>query len=170
MVRVRSTSVKGLTTAEIRAEGVDLLFLVWLISRATTDLIDTALGPSQLNADEYAIYSVLSAAGSITPTELARWMATAPTTVSSYVKRFEGRGHVSRTPNPEDRRSYHIGLTAAGRQVHRRAGALFKPVRDRVEQSLADGGEIAEALLALHTTLDQARHPPTAATSSVNSS
>jgi len=160
MVRVRSTSVQGPTAAEIRAEGVDLLFLVWLISRATTDVIDTALGPSQLTADEYAIYSILSAAGSITPTELARWMATAPTTVSSYVKRFEVRGHVTRTPNPDDRRSYHISLTGAGRQAHRRAALLFKPARDRVEQALADRGEIAEALLSLHTALDQVRHPP----------
>ena len=84
----------GLSAAEVREEGVDVTFMVWMTFRATTYLVDAALAPAGLNGDEFAIYSVLNAAPSITPTELARWMAAPPTTVSSYVKRFEARGHV----------------------------------------------------------------------------
>src|SRR4051812_24061141 len=102
MVRPRNNPATALTPGEVRNEDVDVTFMVWLTSRATADLLDSALAPTGLDSDEYAIYSVLTAARSITPTELARWMAAPPTTVSSYVKRFEARGHVEREPNPAD--------------------------------------------------------------------
>src|ERR687897_681728 len=104
MVRARSDFVKGLSAQEVRDEDVDVTFMVWLTSRATADLLDAVLAPAGLSGDEFAIYSVLTAAPSITPTELARWMAAPPTTVSSYVKRFAARGHVKRKLNPSDRR------------------------------------------------------------------
>jgi len=160
MMRDRSTSVKGLSAAEVRDENVDTLFMVWLTSRATTDLLNRALAGSVLDGDEFAIYSVLTATSSITPTELARWMAAPTTTVSSYVKRFEARGHVVREPNPDDRRSYRITLTSAGRQAYRTAAAAFTPVRDRVAEALgADVDDVREALLAVRTVVDELRHP-----------
>jgi DNA-binding MarR family transcriptional regulator len=88
-------------------------------------------------------------------------MAAPPTTVSSYVKRFEARGHVQREPNPVDRRSYRIKLTPAGRRAYRAAAALFVPLRTRVANSLGareDG--VREALLTLRTVLDELRHTP----------
>src|SRR3954454_21574207 len=103
MVRQRSKPANGLTGAEVRGEDVDVTFMVWLTYRGTADLIDAALAPTGLDGDEFAIYSVLTAVPSITPTELARWMAAPPTTVSSYVKRLESRGHVRREPNPAAR-------------------------------------------------------------------
>ena len=158
MVRQRSKAVKGLSSAEVRDEDVDVTFMVWLTSRATTDLVDAALAPAGLDGDEFAIYSVLTAAPSITPTELARWMAAPPTTVSSYVKRFEARGHVRREPNPADRRSYRIQLTPAGRRAYRSAAALFMPVRTRVAVALGEReDEVREALVTLRAVLDDAR-------------
>src|SRR4051812_22469282 len=136
MVRGRSKPVDGLSPTEVRDEEVDVTFLVWLTSRATTDLVDAALAPAGLDGDEFAIYSVLTAAPSITPTQPARRMGAPPTPVSGYVKRFEARGHVQREPNPEDRRSYRIGLTPAGRRAYRAAAALFVPLRTRVANSL----------------------------------
>lgn len=140
-----------------------MTFLVWLTSRAAADLLDSALAPTGLDGDEFAIYSVLAAAGSITPTELARWMAAPPTTVSSYVKRFEARGHVERTPHPTDRRSYRISLTPSGRRAHRAAAKLFLPLRTRVEDGLGRrAGEVHESLLTLRSVLDEIRHDPDA--------
>src|SRR5919112_3437329 len=159
MVRKRSEPVGGLAAAEVRDEQVDVTFMVWLTHRATTDLVDAALAPAGLDGDEFAIYSVLSAARAITPTELARWMAAPPTTVSSYVKRFEARGHVRREPNPADRRSYRIKLTPAGRRAYRAAAALFVPLRTRVADALGPRDEgVREALLTLRTVLDDIRH------------
>jgi DNA-binding MarR family transcriptional regulator len=157
-MRDRSNPVKGLTPGEVRDEDVDVTFMVWLTSRATTDLMDATLAPAGLDGDEFAIYSVLNAASPITPSELARWMAAPATTVSSYVKRFEARGHVKREPNPADRRSYRIKLTPAGRRAHRAAVERFIPMRTRVEEGLGTRApEVREALLALRSVLDDIR-------------
>lgn len=80
-----------------------------------------------MTGDEFTIYSVLTSADTLTPSELAQWMSAPATTVSSYVKRFEGRGHVQRERNPHDGRSYVLRLTAAGRRAHRSAVDAFVP-------------------------------------------
>ena len=158
MAQHSGNSASGLSPQEVRDEDVDVTFLVWLSSRATADLLDSALAPAGLNSDEFAVYSVLTAVTTITPTELARWMAAPPTTVSSYVKRFEARGHVERVPNPVDRRSYLISLTPAGRRTHDKAAELFTPVRTRIESALGDRQDvIRNSLVTLRAALDELR-------------
>jgi DNA-binding MarR family transcriptional regulator len=137
--------------------GTNVLFDVWLVMRATTGLLDTALAPSGLTADEFGIYSVLRSTDAMTPSDLARWMSAPPTTVSSYVKRLETRGHLKRRRNPADGRSYVLGLTAAGRAAHLKAGACFAPVLAGV---VADLGRrepaVRKALEELRVALDKA--------------
>lgn len=135
----------------------NVLFNAWLVSRAVTELVDRAVADSGLAADDFAIYSLL-VSGPITPTELATWMAAPPTTISSIIKRFEARGHVRKEPNPDDRRSYRIGLTDAGRAAHRRAGVLFRPTLTAVEDALGRGEPtVLRALDSLRDALDRAR-------------
>ncbi|WP_323099078.1 MarR family winged helix-turn-helix transcriptional regulator [Intrasporangium sp. YIM S08009] len=132
----------------------NVLFDVWLVSRAATALIDAAVKPAGLDADEFAIYSVLASAPGLTPTELARWMAAPPTTVSSYIKRFERRGHVRRAAHPEDRRSYRVHLTAAGAAAHQAAGERFLPRLQEVTRLLGRGGpDTHRRLRVLHEAL-----------------
>ena len=158
MMRVRSTSVKPLSAAEVRDANVDPLFLVWIVSRSTEDLLDTVLAPAGLTGDEFAIYSVLSASPGITPTELSRWMAAPATSVSSYVKRLEARGHLDRQTHPSDRRSYRIRLTAAGEGAFEAGAALFGPVRDRVIETLGNRHDaVREALLTVRGVIDSMR-------------
>ena len=152
MVRNRTTSVKG--------EGVDrevatnVLFSAWLAFRAVNELVDRAVADAGLTADEFAIYSLL-VSGPITPTELATWMAAPPTTISSTVKRLESRGHLRREPNPDDGRSYRIGLTTAGRRAHRDAGERFLPVLDQVEAALGrNEAAVMRSLDALRSAVD----------------
>ena len=128
--RTRSPSAADATdSAELDPRLDNVLFDVWLVSRATTALLDEALRGSGLDSDEFAVYSVLASTEHMTPTELARWMSAPPTTVSSYVKRFEQRGHIVRTPNPDDGRSYRLSLTPAGRRAasHRRGALPARP-------------------------------------------
>jgi DNA-binding MarR family transcriptional regulator len=147
-----------LTPAEVRREGVDMTFLIWLTARSTSDLLDSALVGDGLTGDEFAIYSMLSAPTPITPSILGRWMAAPATTVTSYVKRFEARGHVQREKNSADRRSYHIRLTDAGREAHQHAQASFEPLRDALVVALGDEeSEVREALLTLREALDRVR-------------
>jgi DNA-binding MarR family transcriptional regulator len=162
MVRDRSTSVKGSEGAIGREVSTNVLFSAWLVSRSVTDLIDRALADAGLTGDDFAVYSLL-VSGPITPTELAAWMAAPPTTISSSIKRYEARGHVRKEPNPEDGRSYRIGLTAAGRRAHGRAGELFLPVLTEIEAALGRSEPATlRTLDALRATLDAVRHstPP----------
>jgi DNA-binding MarR family transcriptional regulator len=140
--------------AELAAGLGNVLFDVWLVSRAATAVIDDAVRASGLDADEFAIYSVLASTQGMTPTELALWMAAPATTVSSYVKRFERRGHVRRVPNPDDGRSYRVQLTAAGRRVHQAAGELFRPTLHEVSRRLGPGASNTHRRLrTLHQVL-----------------
>jgi len=131
-MRDRSKSVKAHPVDRVPAEGTNVLFDVWLVSRATTGLLDAALAPTGLSADEFGIYSVLTSSDGMTPSELARWMSAPSTTVSSYVKRLEGRGHLRRDRNPADGRSYVLRLTPQGAPRTRpRAGASSRSRRGR---------------------------------------
>jgi len=85
-------------------------------------------------------------------------MAAPATSVSSYVKRLESRGHLTRRAHHSDRRSYRIQLTAAGKRAHRSAVALFGPVRARIIQALGDqDGPVRESLLRLRGVIDTVR-------------
>lgn len=161
-MRSRSKTVKGDTengeptgrAAVIPPDGTNVLFDVWLVSRATFAVLDTALAPSGLTADEFAIYSVLTSTDAMTPSELARWMAAPLTSMSSYIKRFESRGHINRVAHPDDGRSYRLQLTAAGRAAHRTAGKLFQPVLDDVERGLdGQAPTVRVALQRLHSAV-----------------
>lgn len=132
-----------------------MLFDIWLVSRATNGVLDRALAPSGLTADEFGIYSVLTGSDAMTPTELARWMSAPPTTMSSYIKRFEGRGHVERLRNPTDGRSTVLRLTDAGRAAHQAAGAAFLPVLGGVVAELGPGEPaVRQSLAELRAALD----------------
>lgn len=132
----------------------NVLFDVWLLSRAATAAIDVAIADAGLDADEFAIYSMLASGDGMTPTDLAHWMAAPMTTVSSYVKRFERRGHVDRLPHPADGRSFLIRLTTEGRAVHQAAGAKFLPLLDGVNGRLGDDvDEMHRRLARLHAAV-----------------
>jgi len=140
--------------------STNLLFDLWLVSRAANALLDTALEPAGLTADEFAVYSVLRS-GPLTPSEVADWMAAPLTTVSSYVKRFQRRGHLERTPNPDDARSYRLVLTAEGLRAHQEAGACFLPVLADVESALGGSATTIQTALAdLREALSVVRSGP----------
>ena len=158
MVRRRSTGVNALPAGEVREQRVDTLFTQWLAARATQSLVDDVLRPTGLSSDELPVYSMLASCTPVTPTELARWMAAPPTTVSSLVKRLESRGHVMRSTHPEDRRSYRIELTAEGTRAHTAAIERFRPVSTRVERLLGDRrAEVDDALLTLRAAVEEVR-------------
>jgi DNA-binding MarR family transcriptional regulator len=132
----------------------NVLFAAWLVSRAANAAIDAVISDTGLDADEFAVYSVLAQGDGMTPTDLAHWMTAPTTTVSSYVKRFEQRGHVERRQHPDDGRSYVIQLTADGRAAHRAAGARFLPLLDDVNRLLGpDVDEVHQRLTQLHAAV-----------------
>ena len=157
MVRSRSNGVKGEGGGE---HDANVLFDTWRLSRTVGALLDAVLAPGSLTADEFGVYSVLAGVDGITPTELARWMAAPPSTVSSYVARFERRGHVERVANPGDQRSYLIRLTPAGRRAHSQASAGVAPALAGVVDALGDQeGDVRAALGTLLAAVEHVRTP-----------
>ncbi len=149
-MRDRSSSVKGGVSSNV-------LFDTWLTARAAIALLDGALAGTGLDAEDFAVYSVLRQAGEISPGELARWMSAPATTVSSHVKRLVARGHVRQVPHPEDRRSYRITLTDAGQQAHATAGRRFLPALAAVEAALPrPSSDVQQALRDLHFAIGAA--------------
>jgi len=133
-----------------------VLFDVWLVLRVTTGALDGALAPTGLTADEFGIYSVLMSADALTPSDLARWMSAPATTVSSVIKRLEQRGHLTRRRNPDDGRSFVVGLTPAGRRAHAAGVGAFVPVLERVVSALGTREPaVRRALADLRLALDQ---------------
>jgi DNA-binding MarR family transcriptional regulator len=80
--------------------------------------------------------------------ELGRAVGTRPTTLTSVLDRLEQRGHITRSPRPEDRRGVLIELTSSGRN----AAATIRNAITRIEQR-ALGPLSAEAIAALCTAL-----------------
>jgi len=157
MMRDRTTSVNPEPVLDPRLDNV--LFDVWLLSRATTALLDERLAGSGLDSDEFAIYSVLRSSEGMTPTELAHWMAAPTTTVSSYIKRFEARGHVERRPHPGDGRSYRLRLSGAGRRAHGKAADSFLPVLGQVNELIGRQADATHARLrGLHSAVAAVAH------------
>ena len=140
----------------------NVLFDTWLTARAAIALLDRALDGTGLDAEDFAVYSVLRQAGEISPGELARWMSAPATTVSSHVKRLVARGHVQQLPHPEDRRSYRIALTDAGRRAHTTAGQGFQPALTAVEAALPrPAGDVHQALQDLRAAIGAAARATT---------
>jgi len=97
---------------------------------------------------------VLFEHGSLTPTQMARLMAMPVTTTLDYVRAMSARGHVTRTHNPADGRSYMLALNTEGLGAHRRTNAAWNVAVARLEAAL--GKPVAEVREALHALDDAA--------------
>src|SRR5215217_4075931 len=115
--------------ATTQPRGMSMLFDVWLIMHSMTTLLDEALAPTPLSGDDFGLYSLLRGYGPVTPTQISRWTGMRPTTVSVALKRLQAREHGVSTPNPDDGRSYLIGLNDAGIAAH--IGAARRRARHR---------------------------------------
>jgi DNA-binding MarR family transcriptional regulator len=86
------------------------------------------------------------------------------TTVMDHVARLERKGHVSRMPDPGDRRATRVVLTADGLAAHRAANARFERAYAEFERHLTVDQEAVQSNLALLRSAidDAAREAPRA--------
>ena len=63
--------------------------------------------------------------GARTMSQLAAELQVRLSTITGVVDQLEGKGLVERVDHPEDRRSMHVRLTAAGRNLYRAAHEAF---------------------------------------------
>ena len=144
------------------------------------------LEPLGLSPRAWGVLSTLVESGPLTQIELATATATDRTAMVYLLDELERQGLVERMPNPDDRRSYLIHLTAQGKQTQRKAGAelakqaetLLEPLDAAERRQLVDlltriadhwdalstdaaaneGARPAQALKALQNLADAAEH------------
>ena len=134
-----------------------IFFEIYALDQAVGQLLREAMTGGPLTPEEYALYSVVFEAESVTPTQMSERLSMPVTTVMERVRMLESRGHARRVAHPEDGRSYHLVLTAAGLAAHRQANRRFE-VAYRAFLASLDGDESrAQAQLArLRTAAESA--------------
>jgi DNA-binding MarR family transcriptional regulator len=147
------------TPAPRETRRTSLLLDLWMVGHEMSALLDEALASSGLSADDFGLYSLLKGWGPVTPSQISRWTGMRPTTVSLSLKRLNGRGHGEQTPNPQDGRSYLVGLNAAGEAAHSAAATLFLTGNERFRSEMAPSDHEARATVqridaALRSALD----------------
>ncbi len=113
-----------------------------------------------------ALFALKYKSRAITQVELGRRLVVTRATVTSVLDKLESKGYVERRDVPDNRRSYHVELTEAGRSlvdrvepvyrdsIHyvlgyldedamRQLIAMLEPVRSRLRE-LADGNDNSE--------------------------
>jgi DNA-binding MarR family transcriptional regulator len=135
--------------------GPDTILLdLFRTNGARERLLQAAVEGLELPAEDYPFYVLIGAEGPWTPTALAGRMVMPLSTVLFRIGRLEKRGHVERSPNPDDRRSYLVQLTKDGHRLLGDARPRFRAYAEAVERRL--GGERVEGLRNDLTTLRDA--------------
>jgi DNA-binding MarR family transcriptional regulator len=104
-----------------------------------------------VTADQFVLLATLARGGeALTQRELARRMASDPSTVRAMLVLLERRGLVEREDHPTDARARTVALTAKGRRAYRRLWRAGGPVRTRLLAALSPGeAETLTRLLGL---------------------
>jgi DNA-binding MarR family transcriptional regulator len=117
--------------------GPDTILLdLFRTNQVRERLIAASLAGLELPPEDYPFYVLIGAEGPWTPTLLAERMKMPLSTVLFRVGRLDQRGHVERVPNPEDKRSYLISLSADGQALLQQARPRFRAFAESVEERL----------------------------------
>jgi DNA-binding MarR family transcriptional regulator len=112
-------------------------------------LIELELEDTGITAEEYALYSVLSHHGELTPTQVAKELGLPLSSAIFRAGRLIQRGHAQRLPNPRDRRSSLVALTPEGLELLEVARPAFDRVLDRLAAHLERPADVQDVLIAL---------------------
>ena len=140
----------------------------WTAAQRVDQLVTRELKAAGVWTPHYALLSMICIREPITPTALAQAMGVAPTTLSDRLAELFELGHVRRTKNPRDGRSYLIQSTAAGRRAVDRAAPVTWRAQQGVVQHLkgqlpAIEAAIADLSQALDAALEESPEKDTAA-------
>jgi DNA-binding MarR family transcriptional regulator len=90
-----------------------------------------------LNGREFLVLSFARASDGLSQQELSERLGLDPTIVVGLIDALEGRGLMTRTKDPTDRRRNLLGLTAPGRDVHDAALAAAQRAEDAFLEPLS---------------------------------
>ena len=112
-------------------------------------LVDGELAADGVESDGYAMLSLVGVRGPVRLTEIAGELGMPLTTASDVMRRLEARGHVRRTPNPEDGRSFLFELSARGDREWRRGWGALQRINEALQAEI-DEPQTRTALEALN--------------------
>jgi DNA-binding MarR family transcriptional regulator len=96
------------------SRGRNVLFRLFILGQLADDLLGRSMTGLKVRPNDFAVLSAIRAFQPITPSRLAALLGMPPTTLSSYLRRLEGRRLVRRKPNPDDGRSSLLEVTRTG--------------------------------------------------------
>lgn len=128
------------------ADG-NLLLDLHVLDQRIGDLIEAALVGTGVTPAEFAVYSQLGIAA-MTPRQLSRRLGVKRSTLTGHLATLTRRGHLSRTANPTDARSYRIELTDAGRACLERCRPAFRRALVLLHDALGQDPDRIRAVLA----------------------
>ena len=128
--------------------SLDFLRHLWRLNHALERAslrMDRRIG---LTAQQRFLLRCIGRYPGITPGDAARVLHVDPGTVSSTIRRLEGKGLVARRRDPADRRRVTLGLTPAGRALD---GSDPRTVEGAIDKLLAQatGAEIDATVATL---------------------
>jgi DNA-binding MarR family transcriptional regulator len=117
-------------------------------------LVERELARDGVEADGYAVYSLIGARGTMRLTEISEQLGMPLTTASDIVRRLEGRKLVRRHQNPEDGRSFLFELTARGDREWRRGWGALQRIDEALRGELGDWDATRSSLTELGTAFE----------------
>ena len=125
-------------------------------------LIAAAVAGTELPPEDYPMYVLVGAEGPWTPTGLAGRTQMPLSTVLFRLRRLEERGHAERIPNPDDRRSYLVRLTASGERLLTDTRPRFRALAEAVEATIGEKrvGSLRDGLAGLRLAMESELHAP----------
>lgn len=102
----------------------DVVFLAVKLGAAGTRAANEALDALGLRARPYSVLALAAVEPYPTQRELAEQLALDPSQIVALVDGLQDAGHVTRDPDPADRRSKIVVATTAGRALAAEAAAL----------------------------------------------
>lgn len=134
-----------------------LLLQPVVLSQLAGRIVEEVIAGSGVVGIEFAVASWLGVRDRATPTELARELGMAPTTLSAVIERLVRKRQVRRIANPEDGRSYVLELTAKGKATNARNAARLGELIARVRTDLeAEEEDVLAAMRVLEEALRRA--------------
>lgn len=120
-------------------------------ARAIARRFDEALRPLGLTHGQYSLLMALNRPSAPRLGELAKFLAMDRTTLTANLKPLERRGLLKMQPDSDDKRSWRIGLSDAGRDLLIQAVPIWRKTHDDVDALLGrdDTRPLKDDLLSL---------------------
>lgn len=149
----------------VEPTGMRALFALRAVARGVNDAASQWLEPLGLTPAKYNYLVALYVAKghSLMLNQIGRSIHTSNASVTGMIASLEGDGLVSRSENPNDRRSMVVKLTRRGTRLLERSFPLHHRNMERVLQdvSIADRATLLRILLEIGVGLDRDRAPDT---------